>query len=112
MYSLYNFFEATIAPTATAAAEELKDIRDLNPALLVVAIVAFLAIMASPIIQINLSASNNKYLWIIPPIVTLILFTAIAIFALENIVARIFISISVPIVLIIIHIATKKNLIN
>lgn len=112
MNLLYSFLEATVAPTATAAAEEIKEISDINPLLLVVAVIAFLVIMVSPLIQINLSASKNKYLWIIPPIVTLILFTAIAIFALENIVGQIFLSVSVPIVLIIIHIATKKNLIN
>ena len=112
MNLLYNFFEATVAPTATAAAEEMNSVSDANPVLLVLAVIAFLTIMASPLIQINLSISKNKYLWIIPPIFTLILFTAIAIFALENIFARIFVSISVPIVLVIIHIATKKNIIH
>ncbi len=112
MSLLYNFYEATVAPTATAAAENLESVSDVNPVLLVLAVIAFLTIMASPLIQINLSASKNKFLWIIPPIFTLILFTAIAVFALENIIGRIFVSISVPIVLVIIHIATKKNLIN
>lgn len=112
MNLLYNILEATAAPTATAAAEEIKEISDIDPKLLVLAVIAFLAIMASPLIQINLSASKSKFLWIIPPIFTLVLFTAIAIFALENIVGQIFLSISVPIVLVIIHIATKKNLIN
>ena len=112
MNFLYNFLDATQAPSATAAADEITSVTDINPALLVLAVAAFLAIMISPLIQINLSASKNKFLWIIPPIVTLVLFTAISIYALENIVGQIFLSISVPIVLIIIHIATKKNLIN
>lgn len=112
MSYLYSILEATVAPTATAAADKLEDVTDINPLFLVLAIVAFLAIMASPLIQINLSTSKNKFLWIIPPIATLIIFTTIAMLTLKNIWGRIFLSISVPIVLIIIHIATKKNLID
>ncbi|MBQ3061819.1 MAG: hypothetical protein IJD02_05190 [Lachnospiraceae bacterium] len=112
MFYLYNILTATAAPTATAAAKEIEDITDINPVYLIIAIAAFLTIMISPLIQINLSASKNKYLWVIPPIVSGILFTVIAFLTIENIFGRIFLSISVPIVLVIIHIATKKNLIN
>ena len=66
-------------------------------------IVLFFFLMISPCLQIILSTSKKKFVWIIMPVITLVIMGTIAYFSTWRM-------ISVPVVLLIFHIFVKKNL--
>lgn len=70
----------------------------------------FVLTMISPALQIIFSSSKKKYLWPIMPIITLISFSAIAVFSPWKLWIKIPFAISVPIILLIFHILVKKNI--
>lgn len=73
-------------------------------------IILFLLTMISPALQIVFSSSKKKYIWLIMPVITLISFTAIALFSSWSIITKILFSLCVPTILIIFHILVKKNI--
>lgn len=73
-------------------------------------IIAFILVMISPCIQLALSASKKRFVWMIMPIVTLIFMSAVAFISSWHIIIKILFSICVPIILLIFHYFVKKNL--
>ncbi len=100
----------TVSQTAEAA-ENTKGFTDLNPGVGALIILIFVSIMISPALQINLSLAKNKYVWIILPVVMLALFTTLSVLFIKRLILQILFSICVPAILVIIHIAVKKNMI-
>ena len=70
----------------------------------------FLITMISPAIQIALSASKKRFVWMIMPIFTLICFSTIAAMSDWNILLKIGFSICIPVILLIFHILVRKNI--
>lgn len=70
----------------------------------------FLLTMISPAIQIALSASKKKGVWLIMPIFTFICFSTIALLSNWGILLKIGFSICIPIILLVFHILVKKNI--
>ncbi len=73
-------------------------------------IVLFFFLMISPCLQIILSTSKKKFVWIIMPVITLVIMGTIAYFSTWRMIIKVLFALSVPVVLLIFHIFVKKNL--